>query len=294
MSIDRSLLLEGGPAGVLLIHGLGGTPVEMRQVARRLAAAGMTVLCCQLAGHGGSEDELAATSFEDWYASAEAALATLEARCAHVLVGGLSMGALLAALLAAREPQRVRALIMLAPTLRYDGWSIPRYSFLLRLLINTPLGRRYRFVEREPYGLKDERTRGIVARALRQGNGDAGILATPAQALRQLWRLVAALKPLLPQIRQPALIVHARQDDVASLDNAFFLQRRLGGPVESLVLEDSYHLVTLDRQHRLVTEKVVAFAQAIDAARVSPAARPSGSRRQTPELGEKAEVAHVA
>lgn len=294
MSIDRSLLLEGGPAGVLLIHGLGGTPVEMRQVARRLAAAGMTVLCCQLAGHGGSEDALAATSFEDWYASAEAALATLEARCAHVVVGGLSMGALLAALLAARQPERVRALIMLAPTLRYDGWSIPRYSFLLRLLINTPFGRRYRFVEREPYGLKDERTRGIVARALRQGNGDAGILATPAQALRQLWRLVAALKPHLPQIRQPTLIVHARHDDVASLDNAFFLQRRLGGPVESLVLEDSYHLVTLDRQHHLVTEKVVAFAQAIAAARVSPAVRPVRPHRQTPAMPAKAEVAHVA
>lgn len=266
MPMDRSFMIEGGSVGVLLIHGLGGTPVELREVARSLAAGGATVSCCQLAGHCGTEDELAATRFEDWYESAEAALGELVARCDRIVVGGLSMGALLAALLAARHPGRVHGLAMLAPTLRYDGWSIPRYSFLLRLLIDTPLGRRYRFLEREPYGVKDERVRAIVVRAMRQGNTDAGSLGTPSAALRQLWRLVAALKPRLAAIRQPAFIAHARHDDVASLGNAVFLQKRLSGPVECLVLEDSYHLVTLDRQRHLVTDRLSAFVGAVVAA----------------------------
>lgn len=276
--IDRSFTIEGGPVGVLLIHGLGGTPVEMREVARALAAGGHTVLCCQLAGHGGSMDDLTATGFEDWYDSALAGLATLEQRCERVVVGGLSMGAVLAALLAARQPERVAGLVMLAPTLRYDGWSIPWYSFLLPLLINTPIGRRYQFEEREPYGVKDERVRAVIMRALRQGSGDAGLSATPSAALRELWRLVAALRPLLGAIRQRTLLVHARHDDVASLRNALYLQRHLGGPVDSLILEDSYHLVTLDRQRHLVTERVLSFVDALTAPKSNPKARRSAAR----------------
>lgn len=299
MSNDHSVLIEGGPTGVLLIHGLGGTPAEMRGLARSLAEQGHTVLCCRLAGHEGGEAELVGSRFEDWYASVEAALGELEARCTRVVVGGLSMGALLAALLAARQPERVAGVVMLAPTLRYDGWSIPRYSFLLRLLINTPIGRAYRFVEREPYGLKDERVRAVMIRAFRQGNADAGVVATPSQALRQLWRLVAELKPQLRHIRQPTFIAHARNDDVASLKNALFLQRHLGGPVECLVLEDSYHLVTLDRQRHLVTDRVAGFISAVMAA---PAAAPvpavARARRGVAERGvaerEAEHVAHVA
>nr|WP_246548839.1 alpha/beta fold hydrolase [Ancylobacter oerskovii] len=244
----------------MLIHGLGGTPVEMRDIARRLAAAGYTAMCCQLAGHCGTEDDLTATSFEDWYGSALAALHELEKRCSTILVGGLSMGAVLAALVAARQPQRVRGIVMLAPTLTYDGWSIPKYSFLLRWVMNTPLVRYYRFEEREPYGLKDERARAMVSYAMRSGNSsEAGLFATPALALRELWRLTTTIKPLLPLIRQRTLVVHARHDDVASLDNAITLQRRLGGVVDTMVLEDSYHLITVDRQRHLVGERVVEF-----------------------------------
>ena len=55
---DRSFFFERGPVGALLLHGLGGTPVEMRYVAMGLAHAGITVSCPQLAGHNGSFEEL--------------------------------------------------------------------------------------------------------------------------------------------------------------------------------------------------------------------------------------------
>ena len=71
---DRSFIFERGRAGALLLHGLGGTPVEMRYVAMGLARAGITVSCPQLAGHSGSFEELRDSRWQDWYASAEAAL----------------------------------------------------------------------------------------------------------------------------------------------------------------------------------------------------------------------------
>lgn len=259
---DNSIFYEGGRTGVLLIHGLGGTPLELKAVARRIADEGATVYCCQLAGHCGAESDLVATGWQDWYASADEALAKLEENCDRVIVGGLSMGAILAARLAACESERVCGVIMLAPTLWYDGWSIPWYSFLLKWFINTPIGRRYRFVEAEPYGVKDERIRRIVVKALTSGQSvDAGLPATPALALRELWRLVAELKPWLSQIKQRVLIIQAREDEVASIKNTEHLQKHLGGPVEALILDDSYHLITIDRQRSLVMQRAAEFVK---------------------------------
>jgi carboxylesterase len=270
---DMTLTYDGDRRGVLLIHGLGGTPVEMKTIANRLAAAGRTVICCQLAGHCGNENDLMATDWKDWYASVEEALYCLEERCDRIVVGGLSMGALLAARLAAYEPERVQGLVMLAPTLWHDGWSIPSYEGALKalkFLIDTPFGRLYKFVEREPYGVKDERIRMILVRAMNSGDSTAaGLLGTPARSLRELWRMVEALKPDLPRIRQNTLIVHPRHDDIASLENAFYLQRNLGGRVEVLILEDSYHLVTVDKQRAEVSNRFVEFVESLRGPAVS-------------------------
>src|SRR5688572_597398 len=92
---------ENGRVGFLLIHGLGGTPVELRFAAQGLTRAGFTVYCPLLEGHGGTEAELNATTWQDWYDSVVAAHDELRARCDMVVVGGLSSGALLALRLAA-------------------------------------------------------------------------------------------------------------------------------------------------------------------------------------------------
>jgi carboxylesterase len=258
---DQTIHLPGGPTGILLAHGLGGTPVELAFVARGLARAGYTVHCPQLAGHCGSEADLVATRWQDWSASLSAGLERLRRDCDVVLVGGLSMGALLGLHLATQQPDAVDGLVLLAPTLWFDGWSLPWASFLLRAFIATPIAKRYKFVERHPYGIKDDRVRALIAKAMELGQSqDAGLLATPSAALRQMWLLVDAVKRELKSIRAPALIIHPREDDISSLANTFYLQKRLGGLVETLVLDDSYHLVTLDRQRDLVIERTASFA----------------------------------
>ena len=91
----------------------------------------------------------------------------------------------------------------------------------------------------------------------------------------ELRKLVKAVKGDLAAY-QPALILHPRQDDRASLGNAHYLQWNLGGRVETVVLEDSYHVITLDRQRDVVLEKTLAFADLGAVAR-SRSARRCGS-----------------
>ena len=89
MDKDHSYRVPGGRVGVLLLHGLCGTPTEMRFVANGLARSGCTVHCPQLAGHCGTEADIKATRWQDWYASAERALDDMRKDCDVVIVGGL-------------------------------------------------------------------------------------------------------------------------------------------------------------------------------------------------------------
>lgn len=270
----RGYFLPGGPLGVLLIHGLGGTPTELRFVAHAIARAGHTVYCAQLAGHCGTPEELRRSTWQEWTASVEEAHAKLRERCDVVVAGGLSMGGILALHLAQNRRETVHGLLLYAPTLVLDGWSMPWYSRALRIARKLPKGVDFELAEREPYGLKDERVRALVLNSMQSGDsGQAGVFNTPLRSFGQFNQLVAAVKRDLGSVRQPALIVHPRRDDMASLKNAHYLQANLGGLVDSVILDDSYHMVTLDQQRHITADRSVEFVNRIEAARSTEKSR---------------------
>ncbi|MDX2201665.1 MAG: alpha/beta fold hydrolase [Hyphomicrobiaceae bacterium] len=274
---DRSVLIPGGRLGVLLVHGLGGTPVELRFVAQALARQGHTVYCCQLAGHCGTPEELRRSTWKEWYASVEAAHDRLKPHCDVIVAGGLSMGAILALHLAYNRPNGVQGLLLLAPALHLDGWAMPWHSRLLRYVRPTRVPLEMDLPERDPYGIKDERMRAIVVSGMQSGNaGEAGVFSTPLRSFANMNALVAVVRRNLPRIKQPAFIAHPREDDMASLDNTHILQRHLGGLVETLVLDNSYHIVTLDQQRHLVADRCTDFVARLGRL----AARPSRSAQK--------------
>jgi len=73
---------------------------------------------------------------------------------------------------------------------------------------------------------------------------------------REAWRLMS-------KVRAPTLIVHPRYDDFSNLRGALLIQERLGAQVETLVLDDSYHLVAIDRQRDLVVDRTLSFVRAL-------------------------------
>jgi len=261
---DRSLRYAAGSQGFLLIHGLGGTPMELRYVAQGLTRAGYTVHVPQLAGHCGTAEELQATSWQHWYESVEEEHYLLREHCSTIVVGGLSMGAILALHHAARHPDDVSALALYAPSLWLDGWGVPWYSHFFRLITQKWLAQMIPFAERHPWGIKDLRIRALVEQAIKSGDSSqAGIAALPGSLMLELRWLVQRVKQEVAQICQPTLIVHPREDDRASLRNVRFLQGNLGGPTQTVVLDDSYHIVTVDRQRELVVQRTLDFASQI-------------------------------
>jgi carboxylesterase len=255
-----------GATGVLLIHGVTGTPSEMKHLGRKLSASGFTVACPQLAGHCSSLADLKKTRWSDWYASVERALDFMTSECDRVFVSGVSMGALLALKLAADRPEAVRGVATLSATFFYDGWNVPRLKqrFLLPIVVHTPLRHFISYREPPPYGIKDERIRNLIAVVYNSDSNNApeqfGYSEFPAVTIRETFGLIKAVKRSLGRVSSPTLIVHATEDDMASLKNAEFLKAGLGSAsVETCYLDDTYHVLTLDRRKNDVANRVVEF-----------------------------------
>ncbi len=81
--------------------------------------------------------------------------------------------------------------------------------------------------------------------------------------MRELWRLVAVTKKELHTIRAPTLLLHAREDDVSSTKNAYYVAKRLAGPVDVCLLDDCYHMITVDRQRDEVAARSIEHIRRI-------------------------------
>jgi carboxylesterase len=263
-TLPGSIVIPGGRTGVLLIHSLGGTPVELRFVAQSLARLGYTVHCPLLPGLGANTDISGLSTWKDWYAGVQQAHDALREDCDTVLVGGLSAGAMLALKLAADRPADVKALMLFAPTIFPNGWAIPKSLHLFKLVHDRYIARLFKFSQRAPYGIKDERIRNFMLDSFKGDNRSLeDLFGRGGGMVLEFRRLVRQVKKQLGTITQQTVIFHPRFDDQSDLKNTMLLQRRLGGLVEVAVLDDSYHMVTLDRQRGYVVDRTVEFAARI-------------------------------
>jgi len=264
MSADAfSFHLEGtNGKGVLLIHGLTGAPAEMRLVARRLHKRGYSVLAPLLAGHGDSEAVLRRSRWEDWLESVQSGASWLSSKVDGVFAAGICVGGKLAMMAADRDPGLIRAVAVYSPCFHYNGWDVPRYYALfsphIRWISLIPFIDRLNFRETSSLGIKDERMRRIVA-----GMSGEGMLETfPGRGLIEMHELGRKLKARLPMMRTPTLVLHSLHDDLSGPEHARYIADHLGGPNELRWLDDSYHMIHVDRQHREVADMTADFFEA--------------------------------
>lgn len=248
--------------GILLIHGLTGSPSEMRFVGKRLHKAGFTCDGPVLAGHCQDMAALLKTRYEDWIDSIHKAIERFGNEVDEVYIAGICVGGQLGLLAAHQMPGAVKGVAIYSPTLVYDGWNMPRWQVALQGLI--PLATRLPFVgrigipEEHPFGFKSDRIRTAIAN--NSGDGIEGTLPVfPLKGLRENYRLNKALEKALPQIKIPTLLVHAREDDVSSPRNAEKIKALHGGNCEIAWLEDSYHMVHVDQERQKTADLTAAF-----------------------------------
>ena len=268
---------------VLLIHGLSGNPLEMQYLARRLRQAGFATLVPHLDGYGygGRSDPFAVGNWRDWRSRVAEHFDRLAGTYRSVCVAGLCIGAVLALDLAARRPGRVAALSLLSTTLAYDGWSLPWYRLLAPLGLYTPLRYCYSYRERHPFGVKNASLRRWIEREMSETSTSvAGAAKLPMTAVYQAKRLIAHVRRTMAGVTAPALVMHAREDDVASVRSAELVLTNIGSTdVELVLLDDSYHMITLDNEKDRVADETGRFFRA----RAGRAAATLAERERAPD-----------
>ncbi len=268
--------IESSQATVILIHGLTGTPNEMKYLAGYLHRRGYSVVCPRLARHGEPLHVLQGAKWQEFYQSVRKTLREIPSG-QKIFVAGLSMGALLALLLAEEFPQRVAGVSCLSPTLFYDGWNVPWTQRLLPLAYYTPIRYFAYYKEEPPYGIKNEAIRRRVHDYYKQASllDDSGVAKYgypyfPVTLFCELRLMIQHLKGKLPLIRQPVQMIQAYEDDMTSIKNSQFIYDRIPSQEKELILlYDSYHVITADQERGNVAKKMGAFFDGICARALS-------------------------
>lgn len=232
---------EGGRVGALLCHGFTGTPQSLRPWAEHLAAAGLTVALPRLPGHGTTLAEANLTHYEDWLAELERNLARLRETCDEVFVMGLSMGGTLAIRLAEVHGDAIAGLVLVNPSLltkRPDRFLLP----VMRWLIPS--------------------WPGIGSDIKKDGPVELAYDKIPVKASYQLSRLWLTTRADLDRVTQPILVFRSTEDHVVEPDSCVMLRDKVSSTdLHEVLLEDSYHVATLDNDAPTIFEGSLEFVR---------------------------------
>lgn len=233
-------LLQGGKRGVLLIHGFTGCPSEMRLLGGFLHESGYTVLAPRLCGHGTRPEELASTTWINWYHSVCDAYYVLKSICEEISVVGLSMGGLLAISLAAAHGEIKNVIALSCPIEILDR----------KLLLLPPAERaagRYVLKRRRKFTDDAEKYSVFYSK-------------TPLMSIHHLLKLIESAKEKLPRLNSPFLVIHSKSDHTAAPSSAEYLYNNCGSKEKELFwLEKSGHLITLDQERETAFRKIRSF-----------------------------------
>lgn len=233
--------VPGSPAAVLVLHGFTGSPASLRPWAEDLHRRGYSVSMPLLPGHGTRWQDLQGTRYEDWYAAADDAFTKLRTEHDHVFVAGLSMGGTLALALAQQHGRDVAGLMGVNPMMATRRKDVKLLPVLKHVVPAFPA---------------------IGNDIKRPGQDELAYPKTPLKAAASLFATLPRLRDRLNQVTQPMILFFSREDHVVdSSSREAILARVSSRDVEEVVLENSYHVATLDNDAQLIFDRSAAFIE---------------------------------
>jgi carboxylesterase len=234
---------DAGPVGIVLSHGFTGTPASMRPWAEYLAAAGFSVRLPLLPGHGTRWQDTNGTRWPDWYGEIERAYAELGARCEQVFAGGLSMGGTLVTRLAEQYGSGVAGLVLVNPAYATERRDAGLAKYISWAIKSRPA---------------------IGGDIKKPGTAEPAYDRTPVPAfvsLQQLWRVTLAE---LAKVTAPVLLYRSREDHVVEpLSARLLVAGATATTVREVVLENSYHVATMDNDAEKIFAGSVEFIRSL-------------------------------
>jgi carboxylesterase len=234
---------KGNDIGVLVSHGFTGTPQSMRYYGEALHRTGYTVIGPLLKGHGTTPTDMASTTAQDWIESLKEALERLRQMCSSIFITGLSMGGTLSLYMAAIYPDAFKGVITINAAVQLETPELAEIAFDPQAPINVP---------------------GIGSDIKDPNSKELAYLEVPVSSIKEGYALSSVTKDLLPRIRCPVFVITSREDHVVSPTNGRLIFNRLTtSRIDSLWLDDSYHVATIDNDKDLICEQACSFIHSI-------------------------------
>ena len=233
-----------GPVGVVVVHGFTGSPASTVPWGRFLVEAGHRVVVPRLPGHGTRWPDLNRTRWTDWFDEVQRSYDRLAGDCDRVFAFGLSVGGALALRLAETRtgPDGVAGVVAVNPSLATERRDAPLARYLAPFVPAFP---------------------GIINDIKKAGADEIGYSRIPLKAfvsLQQLWRVVVAD---LGAVTCPVELYRSRVDHVVEPRSGQVLAAGLRAPFREIVLEDSYHVATLDNDAPVIFDGSVQFIRSV-------------------------------
>lgn len=234
----KPLFYEGDERGVLLIHGFTGSTAEFIPMAEYFHNLGYTVSVPLLAGHGTTPEDMAKTTWRDWWNSViEGYDKLIQFGCKAIYVAGLSMGGVLALRIAREKP--VKGVVSMAAPMRFKNKKA-HIAWLVHPFV--------------PYQIRGEKKKPHIEERILPYD------RTPVRSVAQLHRLIYEVRRKLHRITVPTLIIQGGQDETIYPDDAHIIYEGLGTIDKHLIwYPNSSHIIILDDDHEDVFAQVAAF-----------------------------------
>lgn len=241
-SLAQPFYRQGDEVGCVVLHGFTGTPANVRVVADKLAEAGYTVYAPLLQGHGTTLADMDTKTAEDWIQDAEAAYDKLiGAGCKRIFLMGLSMGGVLASLLAQERP--CDGLVLMSTPFRMRRYlhSAMRVSPMLHYIITQADLHSYQI---DSYS--------------------QGYPGAPLRKLFDLERLTVRARGGLYKLKCPILILQSAQDNRVDLKSVPITQYGVNSTdITTIMLQHSPHGCSFGPERDAVAAHCLAFVQRI-------------------------------
>ena len=226
--------------GVVVLHGLGGTPHSVLPITAAVHAAGYMTVAPKLPGHGTTPDDLIGRTWDEWLQAVLDACDELAVRSsAGIALIGQSMGGTLA-LAAAAQRASVRGVATINALV---GPSDPDAAEHLEHLIAR--GRTM-----QPAGEPD----------LRDPHAhDSSYPELALTSLVELSRGAALVQERLADITVPVLVASGTHDATVDPATSDALAAAVSGPVRRLRLPNSGHVAALDLDREQLCRELLTW-----------------------------------
>jgi len=240
----------------ILLPGLNGGGLELGQLPSFLNSNGFNTVLPEIKGYlyGSPADH-----YETWLSQVHHCIDKLKGQYRNVNLAGISMGSTLA-LAVAMQRDDVASIALLSPVLRYDGWSVPWYRFLLDIAYNLGI-RDWEYSEREPFGVKNADLRRRIREKFKsQELSEVGASLITSRHLHEAKGLMSYTTKNLDSITSRLLLIQSVEDDTSSIWSAEKILANVKSDLRRTIwLGNSYHIITIDNEREIVLNETLRF-----------------------------------